>query len=46
MAEIIIVVLIVLYTGFIIYKKAKDMKKGKFCNCGRDDCPSATKCRK
>lgn len=44
--EIIIVALIMLYAGFVIYKKAKDMKKGKFCNCGCDDCPTASKCHK
>lgn len=44
--EIIIVALIVLYAGYVIYKKVKDMKKGKFCNCGCEECPSNSKCHK
>lgn len=44
--EIIIVALIVLYAGYVIYKKVKDMKKGKFCNCGGEECPLASKCHK
>lgn len=41
---IIIVALIVLYVGYVIYKKIKDIKAGKFCNCGCSDCPSSRKC--
>ena len=46
MAGIILVVLIIAYTGFIVYKKTKDVKAGKSC-CGGDSCsscPSKGKC--
>lgn len=44
MASIIIVVAIVIYAAFVIRKKVKDMKAGKFCSCGCSDCPSSKKC--
>lgn len=40
----IIGALIAIYAGYVIYKKVKDMKAGKFCNCGSKDCPSKSKC--
>ncbi|SCP98092.1 FeoB-associated Cys-rich membrane protein [Anaerobium acetethylicum] len=33
-------VLITVYAGFVIIKKIKDIKKGKFCSCNCDSCPS------
>lgn len=41
---IIIVLFIAIYAGFVIRKKYKDVKKGKFCNCGCSDCPSGAVC--
>lgn len=41
---IVIGALIAIYAGFIIYKKVKDFKNGKFCSCGCGDCPSKAKC--
>ncbi|MBB2181944.1 FeoB-associated Cys-rich membrane protein [Lachnospiraceae bacterium MD1] len=46
MAEIIIVSLIVAYTGFVIYKKAKDRKEGKSCCGGCSSCPGEAKCNR
>ena len=43
MAELIIGGLIAVWAGYVIYKKVKDMKKGKFCSCG---CESCTGCKK
>lgn len=40
----IIGALIAIYVGYIIYKKVKDIKAGKFCSCGCNDCSSKTKC--
>ncbi len=40
----IIGALLALYTGYVIYKKVKDIKAGKFCSCGCSDCPSKSKC--
>jgi hypothetical protein len=46
-ATIILAVLIGLYFLWVIRKKYKDVKKGKFCNCGCSDCPSSgKKCKK
>lgn len=36
---------ILVYAGVVIRKKIKDMKAGKFCSCGCDSCPSASKCK-
>lgn len=44
MAGIIIVMLILMYTGFIIYKRTKDIKAGKSCCGGCSSCPSKGKC--
>jgi hypothetical protein len=44
MISIIIVALIILYAIFVIRKKVKDVKAGKYCNCGCLDCPTASKC--
>ncbi|NLO09062.1 MAG: FeoB-associated Cys-rich membrane protein [Clostridiales bacterium] len=38
--------LIIGYTGFILYKKAKDVKAGKSCCSGCSGCPSREKCGK
>ena len=38
-AGIVIGVLIALYAGFVIVKKVKDIKQGRFCSCGCDSCP-------
>lgn len=38
--------LIIGYTGFIIYKKIKDVKAGKSCCSGCTGCPSREKCGK
>ncbi|GKX65371.1 FeoB-associated Cys-rich membrane protein [Inconstantimicrobium mannanitabidum] len=46
MIEIIIGAAIIAYAGYVVYKKYKDMKKGKFCSCGCDSCPSKIKCHK
>jgi len=35
---------IAIYVIYIIYKKVKDIKAGKFCSCGCGDCPSKEKC--
>jgi hypothetical protein len=40
----IIGALIIAYAGYVIYKKIKDIKAGKFCSCGCGDCPSKAKC--
>lgn len=41
---IFIGIIIVGYAGFVIYRKLKDMKQGKYCGCGCDHCIS--KCNK
>lgn len=42
-ATIIIVLLIVAYSGWVIYKKVSDTKKGKFCG-GCSGCSSGETC--
>lgn len=42
--DIIILVLIGICVFIIIRKKVKDIKNGKFCNCGCQECPSHEKC--
>ena len=37
---VIILAVIALYCFWVIRKKVKDVKKGKFCSCGCQDCPS------
>lgn len=39
-ATIIIGIVIAVYVGIVIHKKVKDMKNGKFCSCGCNDCAS------
>lgn len=46
MAGIILGVLIVSYTGFVIYKKTKDVKAGKSCCGGCSSCGLKEKCGK
>lgn len=36
MVAILLGVMIALYSGWVIYRKMKDAKAGKFCSC--DDC--------
>jgi hypothetical protein len=36
--------LIAAYAAYVIYKKVKDAKAGKFCSCGCSECPSKGKC--
>ncbi|BBF45300.1 hypothetical protein lbkm_4062 [Lachnospiraceae bacterium KM106-2] len=45
MIEFIILFLIAAYAGFVITKKVKDIKKGKYCSCGCDSCTSSSKCK-
>ena len=45
-ATIVILTLIATYASCVICKKFKDIKKGKFCNCGCGECPSKMKCHK
>ena len=45
MATWIILGIIGVYFFYVIYKKVKDMKNGKFCSCGCDSCPSKGKCK-
>lgn len=42
--QFVIIGIIVIYFIYVIYKKIKDMKKGKFCNCGSQDCLMQDKC--
>lgn len=44
MGSIIIIAFIVIYSGFVILKKIKDIKAGKFCSCGCENCPSKSSC--
>ena len=46
MAGIVLAVIILGYTGFVIYKKAKAMKKEKSCCCGCSSCSAHGKCGK
>lgn len=41
MSTIVIGLLITVYAGIIIYKKVKNIKQGKYCNCGCKDCISS-----
>lgn len=45
MVEVIIGTLIVGYTGFVIYRKSKDVKEGKSCCSNCSSCPSKDKCK-
>lgn len=44
MITYIIMALILAYTGFVIYKKARNVKAGKSCCSGCSGCPSREKC--
>lgn len=44
MPGIILIVLILGYTGFVIYRKTKDMKAGKSCCSGCSSCQDRDKC--
>lgn len=46
MVEYIIGAVIVAYTGYVIYKKTKDIKAGKSCCGGCSSCQSKGKCGK
>lgn len=46
MVTYIILALILGYTGFIIYRKIKDVKAGKSCCSGCSACPAKGKCGK
>ncbi len=46
MVEIIIAVIILGYTGFVIYRKGKDLKAGKSCCGGCSGCSAREKCGK
>lgn len=43
-SEIMIGGLIAIYAGYVIVKKVKNMKAGKFCDCGCGDCSSKASC--
>ncbi|MBQ2287602.1 MAG: FeoB-associated Cys-rich membrane protein [Lachnospiraceae bacterium] len=34
----IIILLIIVYVGFVIYRKVQNIRAGKYCNCGCEDC--------
>ena len=44
MPGIILGIIILAYTGYIIYKKTKDLKEGKSCCGGCSSCGSKEKC--
>lgn len=43
---ILIALVIIIYSLYVIRKRIKDIKKGKFCSCGCDSCPSSSGCKK
>jgi hypothetical protein len=46
MAAYIIVAIIIAYSGFIIYRKVKDLREGKSCCGGCSGCSSKERCNK
>ena len=44
MVGIVLAIVIISYTGFIIYKKSKDVKAGKSCCGGCSNCQMSEKC--
>jgi positive regulator of sigma E activity len=46
MPGLILVILIIGYTGFVIYRKTKDIKAGKSCCSGCSSCQAKDKCGK
>lgn len=45
-ATILIGAAIVLYSGWVIYRKYKQYKSGNYCSCGCGSCSSKSKCGK
>ncbi|GEM_PF-1506334 len=43
---LIIVLLLGVYSFFVVRKRVKEIKAGKFCSCGCSDCPSHCNCTK
>ena len=43
-ATIVIGVIIGLYAGWVIYKKCKEWKAGKYCSCGCSGCSGKKSC--
>ena len=46
MIPVIIIGIILLYAGYVIWKKFKNMKQGKFCGSGCEGCGAKKKCDK
>lgn len=44
--KIILWILVVTAVLAVCIKKSSDLKKGKFCGCGCDNCPAKCKSRK
>ncbi|MBP3284214.1 MAG: FeoB-associated Cys-rich membrane protein [Clostridia bacterium] len=44
MARVIIIGILLGYCAFVIYRKVKNVKAGKFCDCGCSSCEA--KCHK
>ncbi len=45
-ATVLITAAIVLYSGWVIYKKYRQYKAGNYCSCGCGSCNSKNKCGK
>ncbi|BCN32244.1 FeoB-associated Cys-rich membrane protein [Anaeromicropila herbilytica] len=45
MQTIIIIGVILMYSGYVIFKKIKDVRNGKFCSCGCDGCSASKGCK-
>lgn len=41
--KIILWILIILAVAFVIARKVRNIKQGKFCDCGCDSCPNKCK---
>ncbi len=39
MAEIIIGGLIAGWAAYVVYRKVKQIRSGRYCSCCKDDCP-------
>ncbi len=46
MVEFVIAAVIIGYTGFVVYKRVKDLKAGKSCCGGCSGCAAKEKCGK
>jgi len=44
MIKYFIMAIIVIYFIYVIYKKIKDIRKGKLCSSGCANCPMKDKC--